>query len=130
MNKVETDLRPSARISGKFVCLLSVPLCLRGEKLVYRFPTAPLAGCCSSHEARLPCCWLRRLMQALICSVACFSARSEEATLCSAKNLCKSSRVSASQEVRAAATTAAPLDMVIFFSTAGQFALIQGQATP
>src|SRR5690242_16583877 len=61
-------------------------------------------------------------------SCDCLSARSAEGTLCSVKNFCTSSFISALQNFLVDSTISGPLDMVIFFSTSGQCAFTQSHA--
>src|SRR5258708_29370335 len=86
----------------------------------------------SLHDALpiwFPCCDSRNRIQVFIRSTDCLSVRSAEGTWCAVKNCCTSSLTSASQKRLVAFTIVEPLDMVIFFSTSGQWAFTHAQAT-
>src|SRR5579864_6292614 len=97
--------------------------------LPHCIPALLAAACCCNHCSNSVCSRGRRFTQPSMSSCDCFSARSDDGTLCSVKNCWTSSFNSALQNFLVEPTISVPLDMVIFFSTAGQCAFTHSQAT-
>jgi len=105
---------------------------MRKERALAKVGHAELVGYglgwVASHCFRLGSCRERSSMQPSMCSMACLSAISEAATLWAAKNCFTSSRALAEQKLLVEPTNIAPISVVNWACTCGQWPSMYFQA--